>query len=53
MDLNIKTEPKSPSDPDEHADLHVDEQADARGLALAIIVKLCKGALMNKCAKLL
>ena len=52
MDLNAKTELKSPSAPDMHADEHADAHADAMGISLAIIIKLRKGALMNNCAKL-
>ena len=59
MDLNAKTEPKSPSAPGvhadaraDHADARADAHEDARGIALAIIVKLRKGAIMNNCAKL-
>ena len=48
MDLNAKTERKSTSATDVHVHAHV----DARGIALAIIVKLRKGMLMNNWAKL-
>ena len=34
-----------------HADAHAEAHADAGGIALVIIVTLCKGALMNSCAK--
>ena len=33
MDLYAKTEPKSPSAPDVHADAHADVHVDARGIA--------------------
>ena len=48
MDLNAKTEPKSPSAHYGHADVH----ADARGIAYAIFIELRKDGLMNNCAKL-
>ena len=47
---NTKIEPKSPSTPDVHADVHT--LANARGIAQASIVKLRKGTLMNNYAKL-
>ena len=48
-DLNTKSEPKSPSAPDKHADAHVGAHADQT--VKAIIVKLHKGVQMNNCAK--